>query len=66
MTGLFCISGVWRHGQLNGWGRMVNQNGEKFEGSWVQGRKEGVGFCVNHNGDWFEGREKLNVVMKNT
>ena len=49
------ISGFWRFGHLNGWGRMTEKDGQRFEGSWTEGRRDGAGFVVNDKGDWFEG-----------
>jgi len=43
--------GLWANGTLNGWGRVIFENGEVYEGELVNQKRKGKGTLWSANGN---------------
>lgn len=47
--------GYWKHNMTNGYGRLINENGDVYEGEWKNDKKEGQGTYYQNNGAQYIG-----------
>ena len=53
----FIYNGTWNIScQKDGWGILIDSNGNKYEGGWKNDKFSGYGRLISINGNWYQGK----------
>ena len=62
----FIYKGTWNiSGQKEGWGILIDSNGNKYEGGWKNDKFSGYGRLISINGNWYQGKFNNGIIEGN-